>query len=66
MVARHRDRHCRRAYLLVRVRVWFGALLGALCLVLPHLIGAPALPVGAIGPVPAELVHAFGEARSRR
>jgi predicted cobalt transporter CbtA len=48
-------------YLLICVRVWYGALLGALCLVLPHLIGAPA-PVGADGPVPAELVHAFRSA----
>jgi cobalt transporter subunit CbtA len=48
-------------YLLFRVRVWYGALLGALCLVLPHLIGAPA-PVVADGPVPAELVHAFRSA----
>jgi cobalt transporter subunit CbtA len=48
-------------YLLICVRVWYGALLGALCLVLPHLIGAPT-PVVADGPVPAELVHAFRSA----
>ena len=45
-------------YLVIRLRVWYGALLGALCLVLPHLIGAPA-PVAGDGPVPADIVHAF-------
>jgi cobalt transporter subunit CbtA len=48
-------------FLLIRVRVWYGALLGVLCLVLPHLIGAPA-PVAEEGPVPAEIVHAFRSA----
>ncbi|HSA80152.1 MAG TPA: CbtA family protein [Geminicoccaceae bacterium] len=45
-------------YLLIRVRLWYGAVLGALGLLLPHLIGAPA-PVAEQGPVPAEIVHAF-------
>ena len=45
-------------FLLIRLRVWYGALLGALCLVLPHLLGAPA-PVAEEGPVPADIVHAF-------
>jgi cobalt transporter subunit CbtA len=48
-------------FLLVRLRVWYGALLGALCLVLPHVLGAPA-PVSADGPVPADIVHAFRSA----
>ena len=48
-------------YLLIRVRVWYGAVLGVLCLLLPHLIGAPA-PVTEAGPVPAELVHAYRSA----
>jgi cobalt transporter subunit CbtA len=48
-------------YLLIRVRLWYGAILGALCLLLPHLIGAPA-PVAEEGPVPAEIVHAFRSA----
>jgi cobalt transporter subunit CbtA len=48
-------------FLLIRLRVWYGALLGALCLVLPHLIGAPAPGAGA-GPVPAEIVEAFRSA----
>jgi cobalt transporter subunit CbtA len=47
--------------LLIRLRVWYGALLGALCLILPHLIGAPA-PVAEQGPVPADIVHAFRSA----
>jgi len=47
--------------LLIRLRVWYGALLGVLCLALPHLIGAPA-PVAGDGPVPAEIVHAFRSA----
>jgi cobalt transporter subunit CbtA len=47
--------------LLIRLRVWYGALLGVLCLVLPHLIGAPA-PGNEDGPVPAEIVHAFRSA----
>jgi len=47
--------------LLTRLRVWYGALLGVLCLALPHLIGAPA-PVAGDGPVPAEIVHAFRSA----
>jgi cobalt transporter subunit CbtA len=45
-------------FLLIRLRVWYGALVGTLCLVLPHLIGAPA-PVAEQGPVPADIVHAF-------
>lgn len=48
-------------YLMIRVRVWYGAALGALCLVLPHLIGAPS-PIAEDGPVPAEIVHAFRSA----
>jgi cobalt transporter subunit CbtA len=48
-------------FLLIRLRVWYGALLGALFLVLPHLIGAPAPGAGA-GPVPAEIVDAFRSA----
>jgi cobalt transporter subunit CbtA len=48
-------------FLLIRLRVWYGALLGTLCLVLPHLIGAPA-PLAEEGPVPAEIVHAFRSA----
>ena len=47
--------------LLFRLRVWYGALLGVLCLVLPHLLGAPA-PVAGDGPVPAEVVHGFRSA----
>jgi cobalt transporter subunit CbtA len=47
--------------LLIRLRVWYGALLGVLCLVLPHLIGAPA-PAALHGPVPAEIVDAFRSA----
>ncbi len=45
-------------YLLIRVRLWYGALLGALCLVLPHLVGAPAPPMEH-GLVPAEVVQAY-------
>lgn len=45
-------------YLLIRVRVWYGAVLGALCLVVPHLIGAPVPPVED-GPVPADVVRAY-------
>ena len=48
-------------FLLIRLRAWYGALLGTLCLVLPHLIGAPA-PVAEEGPVPADIVHAFRSA----
>jgi cobalt transporter subunit CbtA len=45
-------------FLLIRMRLWYGALLGALCLVLPHLIGAPAPPIED-GPVPADIVRAY-------
>jgi predicted cobalt transporter CbtA len=45
-------------FLLIRVRLWYGAVLGALCLVLPHLIGAPAPPIEG-GPVPAEIVRTY-------
>ena len=45
-------------FLLIRVRLWYGALLGALCLVLPHLIGAPAPPIED-GRVPADIVRAY-------
>jgi cobalt transporter subunit CbtA len=48
-------------FLLIRRRVWYGALLGALCLVLPHLIGAPA-PVAEESLVPVDIVHAFQSA----
>jgi cobalt transporter subunit CbtA len=48
-------------FLLIRLRVWYGALLGALCLILPHLLGAPT-PVVEEGPVPADIVHAFRSA----
>jgi cobalt transporter subunit CbtA len=47
--------------LLIRLRVWYGALLGGLCLILPHLIGVPA-PATEQAPVPAEIVHAFRSA----
>ena len=45
-------------FLLIRARLWSGALLGALFLVLPHLIGAPAPPIED-GPVPADTVRAY-------
>ena len=45
-------------FLLIRARLWYGALLGALSLVLPHLIGAPAPPIED-GPVPADIVRAY-------
>jgi cobalt transporter subunit CbtA len=45
-------------FLLIRMRLWYGALLGALCLVLPHLIGAPAPPIED-GPVPADIIRAY-------
>ena len=45
-------------FLLIRARLWYGALVGALSLVLPHLIGAPAPPIEA-GPVPADIVRAY-------
>jgi cobalt transporter subunit CbtA len=48
-------------FLLIRLRVWYGALLGALCLVLPHLLGAP-MPVVEEGPVPAAIVDGFRSA----
>jgi cobalt transporter subunit CbtA len=45
-------------FLLIRARLWYGALVGALSLVLPHLIGAPA-PPAEDGPVPADIVRAY-------
>jgi predicted cobalt transporter CbtA len=45
-------------YLPISVRLWYGALLGKLRLVLPHLIGAPAPPIED-GPVPADIVRAY-------
>ena len=45
-------------FLLIRARLWYGALVGALSLVLPHLIGAPAPPIED-GPVPADIVRAY-------
>ena len=45
-------------FLLIRARLWYGALVGALSLILPHLIGAPAPPIED-GPVPADIVRAY-------